>query len=179
MRGSEGLSGWFRNHRFDAPTGLWITQPEAPAGIRRAESAVGDHASCYAFGALDLPTRTGSAERDRPGNAGCCSQELASCGLHDPVYRPTTSEYAAPFCGAAPGSLCLLYLRFGGTLAVDLRPSGASSLFEYTWIDLEQSRERTRGKVNGGAVREFHAPEDYPGSLQFKDWLLYIRRAEP
>ena len=50
---------------------------------------------------------------------------------------------------------------------------------EYTWIDLEQSRERTRGKVNGGAVREFHASEDYPGSLQFKDWLLYIRRAEP
>jgi hypothetical protein len=43
---------------------------------------------------------------------------------------------------------------------------------------LDQSKERTRGKVNGGAVREFHAPEDYPGTLQFKDWLLHIRRAE-
>ncbi len=89
------------------------------------------------------------------------------------------SEYAAPFCGAVPGSLYVLYLRYGGRLKVDLRPSAASSLFEYTWIDLDQSRERTRGQVSGGAVREFHAPEDYPGSLQSKDWLLYIRRAEP
>ena len=89
------------------------------------------------------------------------------------------SEYPAPFCGAVPGSLYVIYLRYGGRLKVDLRPSGASSLFEYTWIDLEQSRERTRDKVNGGAVREFHAPEDYPGNLQFKDWLLYIRRTEP
>ncbi len=62
---------------------------------------------------------------------------------------------------------------------MDLRPSAASSLFDYTWIDLEQGRERTRGQVNGGAAREFHAPEDYPGNLQFKDWLLHIRRTDP
>ena len=42
----------------------------------------------------------------------------------------------------------------------------------------EQSQERTRGKVNGGAAAEFHTPEDYPGNLLFKDWLLHIRRAE-
>jgi len=32
--------------------------------------------------------------------------------------------------------------------------------------------------VNGGAAAEFHTPEDYPGNLLFKDWLLQIRRAE-
>ena len=89
------------------------------------------------------------------------------------------SEYAAPFCGAVPGSLYVLYLRYGGRLKVDRRPSGATDLFEYIWTDLEQSKERTRGKVNGGAAREFRAPEDYPGNLQFKDWLLHIRRVEP
>jgi hypothetical protein len=61
---------------------------------------------------------------------------------------------------------------------VDLRPSQATDRFEYTWFDLEQSKERTRGKVNGGGAAEFHTPEDYPGNLRFKDWLLHIRRAE-
>jgi hypothetical protein len=88
------------------------------------------------------------------------------------------SDYPAPFCGAVPGSLYVLYLRYGGSLKVDLRPSLATDQFEYTWFDLEQGKERTQGKVNGGATREFHAPEDYPSGLQFKDWLLHIRRAE-
>ncbi len=88
------------------------------------------------------------------------------------------SEYPAPFCGAIPGDLYVLYVRYGGRLKVDLRPSQATDRFEYTWFDLEQSKERTRGKVNGGAAAEFHTPEDYPGNLLFKDWLLHIRRAE-
>jgi len=48
----------------------------------------------------------------------------------------------------------------------------------YTWFDLEQSKERTRGKVNGGAAAQFHTPEDYPGNLLFKDWLLHILRLQ-
>jgi hypothetical protein len=88
------------------------------------------------------------------------------------------SEYPAPFCGAIPGDLYVLYVRYGGRLKVDLRPSQVTDRFEYTWFDLEQSQERTRGQVNGGAAAEFHTPEDYPGNLLFKDWLLHIRRAE-
>lgn len=88
------------------------------------------------------------------------------------------SEYPAPFCGAVPGSRYVLYLRYGGRLKVDLRPSSATDAFEYTWVDLEQGTERKPGRVSGGAVREFHAPEDYPASLRFKDWLLHIRRVE-
>jgi hypothetical protein len=91
-------------------------------------------------------------------------------------HAELVSESSAPFCSAVPGSRYVLYLRYGGTLKVDLRPSRETDQFEYTWIDLEQSKERTSGKVSGGALREFRAPEDYPGSLQFKDWLLHIRR---
>ena len=89
------------------------------------------------------------------------------------------SDYAAPFCGAVPGRRYVLYLRYGGALNVDLRPSSPTDRFEYTWSDLEQNQVRTRGNVNGGTTRAFHAPEDYPGSLQFKDWLLHIQRVEP
>lgn len=89
------------------------------------------------------------------------------------------SEYAAPFCGAVPGSLYVVYLRYGGRLKVDLRPSRTTDVFEATWIDLELSQQRKPVQVNGGAVREFQAPEDYPGRLQFKDWLLHLRRVEP
>lgn len=88
------------------------------------------------------------------------------------------SEYPAPLCGAVPGSQYVLYLRYGGRLKVDLRPGSENDAFEYTWVDLEQSTARKPGRINGGAVREFQAPEDYPGSLQFKDWLLHIRRVE-
>jgi len=88
------------------------------------------------------------------------------------------SDYPAPFCGADPGQLYVIYLRYGGALKVDLRPSTAEDVFHYTWFDLEQSKERTSGKVKGGGIRELRAPEDYPGNLQFKDWLLHIRRAE-
>ncbi len=89
------------------------------------------------------------------------------------------SDYAAPLCAAVPGHRYVVYLRYGGAIKVDLRPSQTTDQFEYAWTDLEQSQGRTRGKVNGGAVRAFHAPEDYPGNLRFKDWLLNIRRVEP
>lgn len=94
-------------------------------------------------------------------------------------HSELVSEYAAPLCGAVPGSLYVLYLRYGGRLKVDLRPSRSTDRFAWVWFDLEQNRERKAGHVNGGEVREFSAPEDYPGSLQFNDWLLHIQRVEP
>jgi hypothetical protein len=87
------------------------------------------------------------------------------------------SEYAAPFCAAIPGQRYIIYLRYGGALKLDLRASRESDVFEYTWTDLERSKETVGGKVQGGAIRAFHAPEDYPSSLQFRDWLLHIRRS--
>lgn len=86
------------------------------------------------------------------------------------------SEYPAPFCAAVPGSRYVSYLRYGGRLKLDLRPSTEAETFHFTWYDLEGGKDRSSGQVKGGALREFHAPEDYPGNQQFKDWLLHVYR---
>jgi hypothetical protein len=86
------------------------------------------------------------------------------------------SDNPSRYCGAVPGSRYVVYLRYGGWLKVDLRPSSDQDVFEFEWYDLENHRRQTRGTVAGGGLREFHAPEDYPGTPQFKDWLLHIHR---
>ena len=89
------------------------------------------------------------------------------------------SNYPARFCAAVPGDHYIVYLRWGGTLQLDLRPSAESDTFGYTWTDLAEGQQRKSGTVNGGALREFHAPEDYPAQPHFKDWLLHVRRLGP
>jgi hypothetical protein len=89
------------------------------------------------------------------------------------------ADYPARFCAAVPGQEYVLYLRYGGTLKVDLRPSAETDSFEFAWIDLAQSRPGKGGTVQGGGPREFRAPEDYPSFPNFKDWLLHIRRRAP
>ena len=69
----------------------------------------------------------------------------------------------------------MVQARYGGQLRLDLRSSPESGRFRFTWIDLVASREVRSGDVNGGAIRTFHAPEDYPANLNYKDWLLDLR----
>jgi len=57
---------------------------------------------------------------------------------------------------AVPGNRYVVFLRWGGGIKVDLRPSSESDRFRYTWIDLTKSAERASGTVNGGAARQFH-----------------------
>jgi hypothetical protein len=83
-------------------------------------------------------------------------------------------EYAQPLASADPGNEYLVYARYGGQLKLDLRSSGVSDRFRWTWIDLTQSKEIRSGTVDGGAIRTFHTPEDYPARLQYKDWLLHV-----
>ena len=94
---------------------------------------------------------------------------------HPELLSDTPSRY----CGAVPGSRYVIYLRYGGWLKVDLRAASEKDKFQFTWHDLENHQERNSGEVNGGGWREFRAPEDYPGTPHFKDWLLYIRRVQP
>jgi hypothetical protein len=63
-------------------------------------------------------------------------------------------------------------------LKLDLGAAAETDRFRFTWIDLAESKETRAGTVNGGGIRGFHAPEDYPGNLQYKDWLLYLTRQE-
>ena len=84
------------------------------------------------------------------------------------------SEYAAKYCSAIPGQEYLVYSRWGGTLKLDLRSSSASDRFKFTWSDLSNQKEASGGEVAGGGIRAFGTPEDYPGALQYKDWVLHV-----
>jgi hypothetical protein len=85
-------------------------------------------------------------------------------------------DNASRFCGAAPGRQYVVFLRWGGVLRLDLRPSSPKQQFEFRWIDLVDGQVKRTGQVSGGESREFRAPEDYPGAEQHKDWVLYVVR---
>lgn len=88
------------------------------------------------------------------------------------------NENPSRFCLAVPGKEYLFYLRYGGSVKVDLKSSDPASEFSYEWIDLVNSKEVRKGTVHGGKVAEIKCPEDYPGFVNFKDWLLHIKRSE-
>jgi hypothetical protein len=83
-------------------------------------------------------------------------------------------EYAQPLASAIAGKEYLIYARYGGQLKLDLRAAAESDQFRSTWINLAASKEARSGTIRGGAVRIFHAPEDYPGTMDYKDWLLHV-----
>jgi hypothetical protein len=87
-------------------------------------------------------------------------------------------EYPQPLASAIPGREYLVYARYGGRLKLDLRATTASDRFHYSWIDLVNSKEASKGETAGGAIRVFSAPEDYPANRQYKDWLLHVVRVE-
>jgi hypothetical protein len=87
------------------------------------------------------------------------------------------SEYPQPLASAVPGQEYLVYARYGGRLKLDLRSSSGFDQFRFTWIDLVSSKEAASGMGNGGAVRTFQTPEDYPTDREYKDRLLHVTRA--
>jgi hypothetical protein len=38
------------------------------------------------------------------------------------------------------------------------------------------SRESKSGSINGGSIVEIKCPEDYPGVVNFKDWVLHVKK---
>jgi len=87
-------------------------------------------------------------------------------------------ENPSPYCLADPGREYLFYLSNGGSVKIDLTAYPGSSEFEFTWTDLVNSRESKKGVISGGSVTEIKCPEDYPGTVNFKDWLLYVVRTD-
>jgi hypothetical protein len=81
-------------------------------------------------------------------------------------------DYPAKFCAAVPGREYVVYLRWGGTAKVALPVTGS---YQFTWIDPSDGKARKPGIAKGGP-HEFHAPEDYPSTPQYKDWVLHIVR---
>ena len=86
-------------------------------------------------------------------------------------------EYPQPLASAIPGREYLVYARYGGRLKLDLSACPASERFRFVWIDLVNSKEASSGEVNGGAIRVFQTPEDYPKDRVYKDWLLHIAKS--
>ncbi len=82
-------------------------------------------------------------------------------------------ENPSRYCGANPGNEYLVYLRYGGTVKIDLSHTG-KKMMQYTWIDLTDQNIKKQGDIKGGDITTFSPPEDYPGALHYKDWLLYI-----
>lgn len=78
------------------------------------------------------------------------------------------------FCLALPGKEYLYYLRYGGSVKIDLSDYPASARYNYQWTDLVNSRDSKNGTISGGAAVEIKCPEDYPSIVDFKDWLLHI-----
>jgi hypothetical protein len=85
-------------------------------------------------------------------------------------------DYADPYCAAVPGEEYVAYLRWGGGVQVDLRPSAATDVFEARWFDPAHGGARPGPTLSGGDVRYVAPPEDYPGTEQFRDWVLHVRR---
>lgn len=77
------------------------------------------------------------------------------------------------YCGAVPGKQYLIYLRYGGSARINLRDA-SGNLMKYEWIDLTTGNKVKAGELTGGDIADFSPPEDYPGVMQYKDWLLYI-----
>ncbi len=85
-------------------------------------------------------------------------------------------ENPSPFCLADPGTEYLFYLRYGGSVKIDLTAYPASSEFTFSWTDLVNNSESKKGVISGGSITEIKCPEDYPGTVNFKDWVLHVVR---
>jgi len=86
------------------------------------------------------------------------------------------SEYPDPYCSAIPGEKYLSYLPWGGTEKINLKHASKEEKFHYQWIDPASWKTKSKGTVNGGAVRSFSSPAQFPGSLRYQDWVLYISK---
>lgn len=91
-------------------------------------------------------------------------------------HSELVEENPSHFCLADPGREYLFYLRYGGAVKLDLSKFPQSAQFSYQWTDLVNSKDSKSGTIRGGNIVEIKCPEDYPGIVNFKDWVLHVRR---
>jgi hypothetical protein len=85
------------------------------------------------------------------------------------------TENPSPFCLADSGREYLFFLRYGGSVKLDLRKFSQSLQYSFQWTDLVNNHDSKTGTISGGSIVEIKCPEDYPGNTNFKDWLLHIK----
>lgn len=91
-------------------------------------------------------------------------------------HTELVKEYPDPYCLALPGHEYIIYLRWGGTVKVDLTAAGPEHDFMFRWFDPSTGTYRNGGSVKGGEVRFFSAPGGYPGNVNYHDYVLHIKR---
>jgi len=85
-------------------------------------------------------------------------------------------EYPDQYCLALPGQEYVIYLRWAGTLKVDLTAGREADEFEYYFFDPSTGKSTAGRRVKGGGIRFLQAPGGYPGTLVFKDWVLHVKK---
>ncbi|MBI1390236.1 MAG: DUF4038 domain-containing protein [bacterium] len=83
-------------------------------------------------------------------------------------------DNSSRYCMAKPGLRYVAFLRWGGAVKLDLTGAPEISQLRYQWIDLGEEKIASEGTVQGGGVRAFHPPQDYPGIPGVKDYVLYV-----
>jgi hypothetical protein len=83
-------------------------------------------------------------------------------------------EYPQPFCLAKPGEEYILYLRYGGTIKIQMDDSAATEKFKYHWYNPATGKVYDPKTIQGKKILQFNCPESYPGVTDYRDWVLYI-----
>ena len=132
------------------------------------------------MGGFPLDSNLHANTLDYPGAQSVSFMAKFLSGKHWWEWRPHPElvlDYPARFCKADPGKEYLVYLRYGGDFRLDLRAAGNRPL-HYRWIDLVTLKTKD-GDVQGGGLRQFWNPRDYPGNRPYHDCLLYVTAAGP
>jgi hypothetical protein len=88
------------------------------------------------------------------------------------------SEYPQPFCLSRPGEEYVLYLRYAGMAKLKMDEAAASNSYSCQWYDPASGKFYDAKIIHGAALLEFHCPESFPATPDYKDWVLYIRKEQ-
>ena len=83
------------------------------------------------------------------------------------------------YCLALSGQEYIVYARWGGSLKIDLKSVSPKDSFQYYWYDPGTAKSFSTKVINGGSEVFFNAPEVYPGTTTFRDWVLHIKKINP
>jgi hypothetical protein len=80
------------------------------------------------------------------------------------------------FCTANPGKEYLVYLPNGGSFKFDLTNTSVDDKFSFEWVDLNYNIIGNKSSVTGGKIIDLSSPDNLPGVINMKDWLVRIYR---
>jgi hypothetical protein len=83
-------------------------------------------------------------------------------------------EYPQPFCLARPGEEYVVYLRYGGTVKIQMGVSASAKSYTYYWYNPATGKVYDSKSIKGKDMLQFNSPDGYPAVPDYKDWVLYI-----